>query len=368
MFNLSENLSNLRRSHNVTQEELANFVGVTKASVSKWETGVSTPDLSLLPLLASYFNVTVGELIGYEPQLSKEQIRKIYHDFTVEFAEKPWAEVMEKSRKLVKKYYSCYPFLAQICVLWLNHCLELAPEEKLLVMEEIGELCMRILENCRDAGLCSDVRNLRALIDLQRGRPADVIEALEEVLSPLHNSFQNEAVLTQAYQMNGQPEKAESYTQIMLFWHMMALVGEMAQYMMFHAAEPEKTEEAIARADAIAEAFRMKKLHPNALAEFEYQAALLYCMQAQPEKALDRLEQFTECCQELFSGELILHGDAFFDRIDCWIEELDLGTQSVRDRRKVAESLPTLLANPMFAPFEGNARFEKMKKKLLKLK
>ena len=40
-LNLSENIIRLRRAKGVTQEELANFIGVTKASVSKWETGVS---------------------------------------------------------------------------------------------------------------------------------------------------------------------------------------------------------------------------------------------------------------------------------------------------------------------------------------
>ncbi len=40
-LNLSQNLTRLRKEKKITQEELAEFVGVTKASVSKWETGVS---------------------------------------------------------------------------------------------------------------------------------------------------------------------------------------------------------------------------------------------------------------------------------------------------------------------------------------
>lgn len=41
VLNLSENLASLRRKKQITQEELAAFIGVTKASVSKWETGGS---------------------------------------------------------------------------------------------------------------------------------------------------------------------------------------------------------------------------------------------------------------------------------------------------------------------------------------
>lgn len=75
----ADNLTRLRREKKVTQEELADFIGVTKASVSKWETRQSLPDILILPQLASFFNVTVDELMGYSPQLSKEQIQKQYY-------------------------------------------------------------------------------------------------------------------------------------------------------------------------------------------------------------------------------------------------------------------------------------------------
>ena len=84
ILNFSENIIKLRHKKGITQEELADFVGVTKASVSKWETKQSLPDIMLLPRLAAYFDVTVDELLGYEPNLSREQIQKIYFDFTKE--------------------------------------------------------------------------------------------------------------------------------------------------------------------------------------------------------------------------------------------------------------------------------------------
>ena len=65
ILNFSENIIKLRHKKGITQEELADFVGVTKASVSKWETKQSLPDIMLLPRLAAYFDVTVDELLGY---------------------------------------------------------------------------------------------------------------------------------------------------------------------------------------------------------------------------------------------------------------------------------------------------------------
>ena len=87
-LNLSQNLTRLRKEKKITQEELAEFVGVTKASVSKWETGATTPDIQILPVLAAFFDVSVDELLGYEAQLTKKQIQYLYHDLAKKFAER----------------------------------------------------------------------------------------------------------------------------------------------------------------------------------------------------------------------------------------------------------------------------------------
>ncbi|MDR0859298.1 MAG: helix-turn-helix domain-containing protein [Oscillospiraceae bacterium] len=61
---ISENLKKLRRSHDLTQEELADIVGVSAQSISKWERGDNFPDITLLPAIANFFEVTLDELVG----------------------------------------------------------------------------------------------------------------------------------------------------------------------------------------------------------------------------------------------------------------------------------------------------------------
>lgn len=51
-FNLPENITKLRKANSMTQERLAEALGVTFASVSKWERGVATPELSLITQIA----------------------------------------------------------------------------------------------------------------------------------------------------------------------------------------------------------------------------------------------------------------------------------------------------------------------------
>lgn len=108
---IGKNIVRLRREKKITQEQLAAFIGVTKASVSKWETGQTTPDILLLPQLAAYFDVTVDALIGYCPQLSKEQIEKRCQELAAAFTVCPFDEVIEKTKQDVRQYYSCYPYL-----------------------------------------------------------------------------------------------------------------------------------------------------------------------------------------------------------------------------------------------------------------
>lgn len=69
-MNLGDKINELRKRSNMTQEMLADAIGVTAQAVSKWERGVANPDLYLIPPLAELFSVTADELFGRPPQKS----------------------------------------------------------------------------------------------------------------------------------------------------------------------------------------------------------------------------------------------------------------------------------------------------------
>lgn len=363
---LSENIVRLRHEKKITQDELAVFLGVTKASVSKWETKQSFPDILLLPQLASYFDVTVDELLGYEPQLSKEQIRCSYHKLAEDFASKPFEEVMQESEALVREYYSCYPFLLQICVLWLNHFI-LAKELKRQteILEAIVRLCEHILDGCKEIGICNDAVGIKAMVEIQCGKAQDVIESLEELLNPNHMAEEKGGILVQAYMMSGEMEKAERFTQIDMFKNLLNLVGNGIWLMMIHSQNLEKCENIMGRMDSVIAAFDMEKLHPNSVANYYYQAAVTYCMHRQEDKAYERLECFVNLIISLLREGIVLHGDDFFDKLDFWFEELDLGAQGVRTGKFVMESAVSALENPVLEGLEHKERLQSLKKKLI---
>lgn len=68
-MNLAERIQTLRKAKGVSQEELANRIGVSRQAVSKWESEQSLPDIEKIILLSEYFNVTTDYLLkGIEPK------------------------------------------------------------------------------------------------------------------------------------------------------------------------------------------------------------------------------------------------------------------------------------------------------------
>jgi len=66
MASLGSRITDYRRRKNVTQDQLAETMGVSSQAVSKWENDISCPDISLLPKLADYFGVSVDTLLRGE--------------------------------------------------------------------------------------------------------------------------------------------------------------------------------------------------------------------------------------------------------------------------------------------------------------
>lgn len=60
----AEKLKTLRGTRNLTQEEFAKEINVTKGAVAMWETGKRTPDLAMIKDIETYFKVSVDELVG----------------------------------------------------------------------------------------------------------------------------------------------------------------------------------------------------------------------------------------------------------------------------------------------------------------
>jgi len=66
IMNIGTKIGDCRRRKGATQEDLANYTGVSTAAVSKWETEASLPDITLLPKIAEFLEVSIDALMDFE--------------------------------------------------------------------------------------------------------------------------------------------------------------------------------------------------------------------------------------------------------------------------------------------------------------
>ena len=101
-LSLAQNISRLRKQNALTQEQLAEALGVTFAAVSKWERGAATPDLSLIADMADLFSVSLDALVGFEAQNgSAEALEKRLLRLQ---REKRFEEAASEAEKALQRY------------------------------------------------------------------------------------------------------------------------------------------------------------------------------------------------------------------------------------------------------------------------
>lgn len=364
-IHLGRVLMDNRHKRGITQDELAEYIGVSKPAVSKWETGTTYPDITLLPQLASFFNISIDELMGYEPQMTKEDIRKLHHQLSIDFSSRPFNEVLNHCREIIRKYYSCFPLLYQIGALLVNHSM-LAKEtgKTVEILEEAKELFVRVKTESEDIELAKQALMMEAVCLLSLGKPDEVLDLLSPVETPL--TFP-ESLLASAYQMTGKTKQALSILQTGIYQQIVGLLNQLTAYLGLCLDDPEGFEEAYQRTLAIAEAFQIKTLHPSILMPFYITAAQGYMSFGNREKALDLLEEY----EKLVTGNIYplrLHGDRFFNLLDDWLENtLALGSDLPRDEKLIRQSMTEAVSNnPAFAAFENEPRFQNLINRLKK--
>nr|MCR5681894.1 helix-turn-helix domain-containing protein [Clostridiales bacterium] len=73
---LGETIKRLRQQKGLTQEQLADKLGVSFQSVSRWEGGSSYPDIELIPEIAGFFHVSIDELMGMDQSLRDKKLNE----------------------------------------------------------------------------------------------------------------------------------------------------------------------------------------------------------------------------------------------------------------------------------------------------
>ncbi|WP_203641233.1 helix-turn-helix domain-containing protein [Levilactobacillus andaensis] len=368
-LNLGPVILQKRKAKGVTQQQLADFVGVSKASVSKWETGQSYPDITLLPLLAAFFNVSIDTLMAYSSQLTTKQIRQLYASLVAQFATRPATDVLAAIEDTIHRYYSCAPLLLEMGQLLLNHG-DLLPGETAVdklnqYLTRAQELFARVTELSTDPVLLEKARDFSAYCSLLLQRPDDVLTALGQFV-PAY--FPSESLIAWAYHLKGDDHRAMATTQSALYQYVTVMASQLTNYLQLVVGQPEKFRATYTRGQVFIATFDLAKLNPASVINFDVSAAMGYAQQHDSAAVHTCLTAYVNCLAAV-KFPLRLHGDAYFDAIDEWLDQTDLGHALPRDEHHLQTDFVTVvLDNPVFKPYLEIVEFQPIVQRLTQIK
>lgn len=362
MIRIGEVIFEKRTEKGLTQQQIADYLNVTKATISKWEKGYSYPDITLLPAIAAYFGITVDALLRAKHEMTKEAIRQWYTHFTERFSQESYEEVLADVKRDQTIYYDDDNFLLQLAILRLNH-IELA-EDQQAALQDIVQIVERVEEITEDVWIRRQANVLVATVALFMGKPDRTLERLAGSVRPVMGE---EMLLAEAYEAKGEVEEAKKVVQSFLFQQLLGVIGSSTTYLRFIQTDEWAFQETVARIEAIIQAYKVEQLHPNVVLKFYYTVAQLSAFKQSEQQCRQYLTKYVHVIvTHLFPIQL--SGDHYFSLLDEWFDTLDLGSNALRDPELVRKSIMQTFAHPAFEIYAESEWFSQLYEQLRQLR
>lgn len=97
-------IKDLRKQRNLTQEEIAEILSISCQAISKWETNTSYPDISLLPIIADYFGVSIDYLLGHDTSKQEKEIKEVCDKADTLFETQNFIQAVPLLREMLIKH------------------------------------------------------------------------------------------------------------------------------------------------------------------------------------------------------------------------------------------------------------------------
>lgn len=229
---INETLARLRLESGLTQEEVANHLGITKAAVSKWECGQSMPDISLLPAIADLYSTSIDDLFGRVQEPDKESINAIYQTALALLGE-DYDTGIGYVRQQVRENWTCCDLLRMMGVALFAQIPKLRgfnggflEDESLQCADEAERIIRRVIElSPSGAGMSAELPSLvRILLWTGREREAEKLLDGYERKEPNLQA----ALLAQLHRDAGRSEEALTVLQRALLISLLEAQSTMA--------------------------------------------------------------------------------------------------------------------------------------------
>lgn len=181
-LNLSENIKRLRREHGMTQERLAELVGVSCTAVSKWESSITYPDITALIPLSEIFDVSVDELLGIKKgeraahlEEVKMALKHVQYDTSL-----PESAYLDAARQAVAEFPSDECLQHELawalrCAVYFSH--DLDDVEKMKMTDESEKILLYLMNSASNEEV--RINAINSLVALYADCVKDTKRALE---------------------------------------------------------------------------------------------------------------------------------------------------------------------------------------------
>ena len=151
MKSIGEKIKEYRQENHMTQEQLASCLNVTFQTVSKWETGVSSPDLSLIIPITKLFHISADELLGINDVESDKRYDELKQAYDHTYKTEDFAERQRICELAVSEYPGDMKWLKNLAWVVSNRSFEYEDDDRyILEQEKAIKLFDAVIKNCND--------------------------------------------------------------------------------------------------------------------------------------------------------------------------------------------------------------------------
>ena len=104
---IEETIRERRLAKHLTQEQLANYLGVTAPAVNKWEKGISYPDIRLLPALARLLDTDLNTLLSFQDDLTEQEVALFLNQVSQTIRQQNFAAAYAMAMEKLKEFATC---------------------------------------------------------------------------------------------------------------------------------------------------------------------------------------------------------------------------------------------------------------------
>lgn len=104
---INEVIRKYRKAANLTQEQVANYLGVTAPAVNKWENGISYPDITMLAPLARVLKTDIDTLLSFNEELTDIEINKLVEEVSKLAHKESFEKAYKRGEEIIKEYSNC---------------------------------------------------------------------------------------------------------------------------------------------------------------------------------------------------------------------------------------------------------------------